>query len=356
MQFVSRDPNFTIMPLAAKHTNRDQAMDIRFIDSTVIRGVLTPDRCIRLLDEAMRQVSLGETCLPLRQAMPLPGRSGLYGLMPGYLGAGEARPECFGVKLISLFPKNPSRGLPSHLGLILLHEADSGKPLAILDADVITSLRTAAASALATRELSRTDARTLAVIGTGEEARSHIPAILTVRDIRSVLVWGRNPDRAAALCSEFARLEGVRCETRTSIEAAVREADIICTLTSAKTPVLRGAWIPKGAHVNLVGSSVPSSCEVDTETVVRGRVYVDYLESARNQAGELLEAIRQGVIDESHIVAEIGAVLLGKAPGRQSREEITIYKSLGILAQDLAASWFVYAQAEARDLGQVVNL
>ncbi len=331
-------------------------MDIRFIDATTIREILTPDRCIQLLDEAMRQVSSGEAHLPLRQAMALPGGRGFYGIMPGCLGAGEARPETFGAKLISLFPDNAVRGLPSHLGLMLLHETEGGRPVAILNGDVITSLRTAGASALATRALARSDARTVAIIGTGEEACTHIPAMLAVRDIRTVRVWGRNPERAAALCERFASLEGVAFESSASVEAAVREADIVCTVTASKTPVLHGEWLPSGVHVNLVGSSVPSAREVDTETVVRARVYVDYLESARNQAGELLEALRQGAIDESHIVAEIGAVLSGRASGRRNPDEITLYKSLGILAQDLAVSWYVYEQAVRLGLGQVVRL
>jgi ornithine cyclodeaminase len=332
------------------------AMDIRFINEEVIREILTPDRCIELMDQAMRQVSLGQADLPLRTAMPLPNGNGMLGMMPGFLGACGDQPDCFGIKLNSLFPGNPAVGLPSHLGLVVLYEADNGKPICVLDADVITSLRTAAASGLATRELARPDSSTLAIIGTGEEARTHIPAMMAVRDITDIIVWGRNPAHARALCDEFSGLQDVTCSSCDSVEEAVSHADIICTVTASPDPVLKGAWIPDGAHVNLVGSSVPTDSEVDTEAVVRGRFYVDYRISTMNQAGELLAAIDEGAVDDSHIIGEIGAVLLREVPGRLTESEITIYKSLGVSAQDLASSWYLYEQAGKLGLGQVVQM
>ncbi len=331
-------------------------MEIRFISATVIRGILTPTRCIELMDQAMRQVSRGEAELPLRHGLPLMNGKGILGMMPGYLKACGDRPACFGIKLNSLFPDNPAFGLPSHLGLIVLYEAEHGKPIAVLDADVITSLRTAAASALATRELSRPESSTLAIIGTGEEARTHIPAVQSVRDIDCIDVWGRNAAHARVLCDEFSTLEGVDIRPRDSVEAAVENADIICTVTAAPVPVLQGSWIPPGAHLNLVGSSFPTAREVDNEAVKRGRFYVDYRKSTLNQAGELLNAIAEGAVDESHIVGEIGSVLIGDVLGRQSAEEITIYKSLGVAAQDLASAWYVYDRSCEQGLGQLVTM
>ncbi len=331
-------------------------MEIRIINKALIHQLLPPEKCIELMDQAMRQVSLGEAALPLRHALPLMNGNGMLGMMPGYLKASGDRPDCFGIKLNSLFPDNPKHGLPSHLGLVVLYEAEHGKPIAILDADVITSLRTAAASGLATRELSRPESSTLAMIGTGEEARTHIPAVLAVRDIDTINVWGRNAAHAQALCDEFSGLDGVDIRAYDSVETAVQAADIICTVTAAPTPVLEGAMIPSGAHVNLVGSSIPTAREVDNEAVRRGRFYIDYRESTLNQAGELLSAIREGVVDESHIVGEIGSVLVGDVAGRQSAEEITIYKSLGVAAQDLASAWFVYQASCDQDLGQVISM
>lgn len=331
-------------------------MDIRLINGSIIRELLTPEVCISLLEETMRQVSRGEAVLPLRQAMPLPNGRGLFGMMPGYLGAGPDRPDTFGIKLLSLFPENSKVGLPSHLGLMVLSEAETGKPLAILNADIITSLRTAAASGLATRVLSRPDSQILAIIGTGEQARSHVRAMLSVRDIKEILVWGRNEAHAQALCEQFSDIDGVVCEPRPTVEAAVRNAEIICTVTASKTPILYGRWISVGAHLNLVGSSTATVSEVDTEAVTRGKFYVDYRNSALNEAGELLKAIEQGAISESHILGEIGSVMLGEIPGRQRSDDITIYKSLGISAQDLSVAWYLYRHACERGLGELIEL
>jgi ornithine cyclodeaminase len=333
-------------------------MDIRFIDKALIESLMPPPKCVELMDQAMRQVSLRECALPLRKGLPLMNGKGLLGWMPGYLRAsddgGGAYPDHFGIKLNSLYPDNPRHGFSSHLGLVVLYEADHGRPVAILDADVITSLRTAAASALATRELSRPESTTLAIIGTGEEARTHIPAMLAVRDIEEIKVWGRTPAHVEALCEEFSGLEEVAVEAAESVEAAVSGADVICTVTAADDPVLLGEWLPAGVHLNLVGSSIPEAREVDNEAVRRGRFYIDYIESTLNQAGELLRAIDDGVVDETHIVGEIGDVLLGKVPGRQSPDDITIYKSLGVAAQDLASARYLFDECERRGLGQVV--
>jgi alanine dehydrogenase len=331
-------------------------MDIRFINEQVIKQLLTPAKCIELMDQAMRQVSLGQAELPLRHGLPLPNGKGMLGMMPGFLGASGEQPDCFGIKLNSLFPGNPAVGLPSHLGLVVLYESENGKPIAVLDADVITSLRTAAASGLATRELSRPESATLAIIGTGEEARTHIAAMMAVRDIKRILVWGRNEAHAQAVCDEFSDLPDTELLTSATVQDAVSSSDIICTVTAAPTPVLEGAWIPAGAHVNVVGSSIPTTREIDTEAVVRSRFYIDYRLSTMNQAGELLTAIAEGAVDESHIVGEIGSVLLGEVTGRKSDSEITMYKSLGVAAQDLASAWYLYSESSQKGLGQVVQM
>jgi ornithine cyclodeaminase len=325
-------------------------MRIRAISEELIRELLTPAVAIDVVDAAMREVSSGNAELPLRWGLKLP--HGAMGMMPGYLG----RPESFGIKLASLYPGNPAHGLPSHLGLMVLFEADRGEPLALLSADALTSLRTAAASAVATRALARDDATKLAILGTGEQARSHVPAILAVRDIESVAIWGRDARNADALARELDAAVGPPVKASDDAEAAVRNADIVCTVTASREPILRGDWLQPGTHLNLVGSSVPDTREADTTVVERGRFFVDYRESAFAQAGELLTAIDEGTVGKNHVLAEIGEVLLGAAEGRTADAEITIYKSLGVAAQDLAAAWYLYEAAEAKNLGSVVEL
>ncbi|UCG73882.1 MAG: ornithine cyclodeaminase family protein [Chromatiales bacterium] len=325
-------------------------MRIRAIGEELIRELLTPAAAIDVVDAAMREVSQGNVELPLRWGLKLP--NGAMGMMPGYLGS----PECFGIKLVSLFPGNPAAGLPSHLGLMVLFEAGRGEPTALLDGDVITSLRTAAASAVATRALAREDASEVLICGTGAQARAHAPAMLAVRNIRRIRIWGRDADKAVALADELAQQHPLVVEPCTDLQDGVQTADIVCTVTGAREPIVRGEWLQPGTHLNLVGSSVPEAREVDTDAVRRANFFVDYRGSAFAQAGELLTAITAGAVDEDHVRAEIGEVLLGQAPGRTDGQEITVYKSLGVAAQDLAAAWYLYQTAESRGLGSVVEL
>jgi ornithine cyclodeaminase len=275
----------------------------------------------------------------------------MLGNMPGYL----ADPECFGVKLVSLIPRNKPPQYSSHLGLVLLFEAQHGCPVALLDAAEITAIRTAAASGLATRLLARPEAADLALLGAGEQARSHLEAMLAVRALRRIRVWARDPDKAA----QFARVEGarhrIRIETAASVPQAVTDADIICTLTKAREPILLGEHVAAGAHLNVVGSSIAASAEVDTPAVVKARFFVDYRESTVNEGGEYLRALQAGAITPQHILAEIGEVANGSAIGRTAPSDVTLYKSLGIAPQDLAAAHLVLEKARAGGVGQVIN-
>lgn len=325
-------------------------MHIRAIGKALIRDLLTPAVAIDVVDAAMREVSQGNVELPLRWGLKLP--NGAMGMMPGYLGS----PECFGIKLVSLFPGNPAVGLPSHLGLMVLFEAERGEPVALLDGDVVTSLRTAAASAVATHALARPDAAELLIVGTGQQASAHVPAMLAVREIRRVRIWGRSADKAIELAGEFAQRYPLPVEACTELKDAVQTADIVCTVTGAREPLLHGEWLRPGAHLNLVGSSVPEHREVDTDAVRRASFFVDFRASAFTQAGELLTAIAEGAVDEDHVCGEIGEVLLDRIPGRSDDQQITVYKSLGVAAQDLAAAWYLYEEAEARGLGSVIEL
>lgn len=328
-------------------------IELRVISGAEIRELLPYDACVAAVAQAMRGVSAGRVLMPLRQFMPVPSTGdGKLAWMPGYLG----EPECFGIKLLSLFPGNPKVGLSSHVGLYVLYEAAHGRPLAIMEASALTAIRTASASVVATRALARPDSKTLAILGTGEEARSHIDAFQAVRPFERLLLWGRREDAARALAghAQSAGCRGV--EIVRDAAAAAAQADVICTVTSSATAILRGADVRPGTHLNLVGSSIPSTREVDDELVVKSRYFVDYRGSALAQAGELLEAIKAGHVTESHILGEIGDVLERVVPGRTSAADVTVYKSLGVAAQDLVSALLVYSRARERGLGVLAPL
>jgi len=322
-------------------------VEIRVIPGADLRRLLPYLDCVEAVESAMREVSAGNVLMPLRQIMRLPTGQGALGLMPGYLGG----PPCFGVKVLSLFPGNPSVGLSSHLGLYMLFEADNGRPLALMDASTLTAIRTAAASVVATRALARRDSKVLAIIGTGEEAVSHIEAFQAARPFERLVIWGRNPAAAKSLAASSRRLGIGDVQVTSSVREALAGADVVCTVTSSPDPLLCGADVRPGTHLCLVGASIPSSREVDDDCVAMSRFFVDYRGSALAQAGELLHAIGAGMVTESHIAAEIGEVLSGAVPGRRSDSEVTVYKSLGVAAQDLAAASLVYRRAVELGVG-----
>jgi ornithine cyclodeaminase len=328
------------------------SIELRVISGADLRQLLPYRDCVEVVDSAMREVSAGNVLMPLRQIMRLPTGQGALGLMPGYLG----EPACFGIKVLSLFPGNPAVGLSSHLGLYMLFEAGNGRPLALMDASVLTAIRTAASSVVATRALARRESRVLAVIGTGEEAQSHIEAFQAARPFERLIIWGRNSATAQDLADRSRRsgIDDVRVVS--SVREALAEADVVCTVTSSPDPLLFGADVRPGTHLCLVGASIPSTREVDDALVAMSRFFVDYRASAMAQAGELLHAIGEGVVTEAHLVAEIGEVLLAKVPGRRSDSDVTVYKSLGVAAQDLAAASLVYRRAVERGAGTLAAI
>lgn len=313
---------------------------MRFIDRDEVRQRLTYKKCIPLIRDAMMTLSLGESKQLLRSIIPL-SEGRLFGIMPGAMGAHAP----FGAKLISVFHENFHRGIQSHQGLIVLFDPESGAPVCVVHAGEVTAIRTAAASAVATDALARKDARRLALLGYGEQAGTHAHAIANVRSLDSIVVWGRSSERSRAFAEQMQAELALPVTAAASVQEAVAEADMICTLTSASEPILQGAWVQPGTHVNVVGSSHAGPAEVDSELVVRSRFIADSRESVLHQGAEFLRAKAAGRIGDDHIVAEIGQVLAGQIPGRQSEDEITVYKSLGHVVQDLASGWALYSGA-----------
>lgn len=314
---------------------------MRFIGREEVARRLTYDRCIPIVREAMIAFSRGETKQLLRSILPL-SEGRLLGIMPGAMGAHAP----FGAKLISVFQENFTRGIQSHQGLILLFDPESGAPVCAVDAGEVTAIRTAAASAVATDALARKDARRLAVLGYGEQAATHARVIQKVRRLESIVVWGRSSERAHAFAERMQAERAGPVVVAESVREAVAEADIICTVTAATEPILKGAWVRPGTHVNVVGSGYAGPAEVDNDLVVRSRFIADSREGVLNQGAEFLRAKAAGLVGDEHIVAEIGEVLAGEIEGRRSAEEITVYKSLGHVVQDLASAWALYSQAE----------
>jgi ornithine cyclodeaminase len=249
--------------------------------------------------------------------------------------------------LISVFQENFARGIQSHQGLVILFDPETGAPVCIVHAGEITARRTAAASAVATDALARTDARRLALLGYGEQAATHARAIAQVRDLESIVVWGRSRERAQTFAKQMQAELAVSVATASVVREAVAEADIVCTVTSAAEPILKGEWVRPGTHLNLVGSGYAGPVEVDNELVVRSRFIADSREGVLQQGAEFLRAKAAGLVGDEHIVAEIGQVLAGEIAGRRSAEEITVYKSLGHVVQDLACAWALFSQPES---------
>jgi ornithine cyclodeaminase/alanine dehydrogenase-like protein (mu-crystallin family) len=322
--------------------------DLLIVNGADVRRALPMSECIEAVDRAMRAFSDLGADVPLRTIMQLPGGRNFFGVMPGYL----EDPRALGAKVLTVYPDNNKRGLASHVGLVVLFDTEMGVPLAVMDAAQITAIRTAAASAVATRALAREGASILAILGSGEQAATHLEAISRVRKLQTVRLWGRSAEKAQRLAAEAGARLSLTIEVAGTAEEAVRGAEIVCTVTGSQEPVLKGDWLAPGAHVNLVGSSRLSSREADDAVVTRSRFIVDSRISARAEAGELQHAIDAGQVTESHVLGEIGEVLNGAVVGRKSDDDITVYKSLGIAVQDLAAAHVVYDRAIREAIGQ----
>jgi alanine dehydrogenase len=312
-------------------------MPPQYLDRKRVAALLSMDDCITVMEQTFRSLAAGNTLQPLRSLMWLPDKSGILGMMPGY----AKNPDILGIKVITIFHANGALGLPSHQGVVVLFDAKQGTPLLILDATEITAIRTAATSALATKLLARKDASHLAILGTGEQAERHIQAISLVRPIDRITIWGRNNDHAETLARKFKNTQ-----IAPTAKEAVSDADIICTVTASREPILFGEWIPEGAHINAVGSCTPTTRELDTAAVVHASLFTDRYESLFQEAGEFLIPKKEGFLTETDTQAELGELLTGTKEGRKNAAEITLFKSLGIAAEDLFAAHYIFEKLQ----------
>lgn len=325
-------------------------MKILILDSAQIRELLPMEECIELMAGALSALAHGEVFQPLRTIVRPPEARGLLGLMPAY-SAGEH--GAFGLKAICVFPENPSQGKDAHQGAVMLFSRETGELLALMNASEITAIRTAAVSAVATRLLAREGAESLAIIGAGVQARTHLMALACVRSFKRARVACRNVEHAQQLAREMRVPFPI--EPVTTNEAAVRGADVIVTATSSLEPVINKDWISPGAHINAIGTHSPSSREVDSGTMSVARIFVDRRESALNEAGDYLLAAKEGLVTPESIVAEIGEILIGTKSGRNSDSEITLFKSLGLAIEDVACADYLFKKATAQNNGAWVN-
>lgn len=331
---------------------RSSATGLLVIDGPTVDALVSLPDALSLAEAAFRKTSSGVAKQDIRRTLDLPGAPGsCISLMYATL---EDRAH-FGAKVLSVCPENFAVGLPSHQGGVLLFEKENGRPVALINGHAITGLRTPAATAIATRTLSREGSSELALIGYGEQAARHIETISAVRPISRIRVWGRDPEKAQVFARTQSEL-GHPTTAYATAQEAVDGADIVCTVTSAKFPVLKGEWLTPGAHVNAVGASVASLQEIDEDCVTRSSIWVDYMPMALTSASDIFEPLSSGVLDRAQLVGEVGAVLNGQARGRRDNSEITLFRSLGVPAQDIEIANFIYQQARDRGLGVEVSL
>jgi ornithine cyclodeaminase len=308
--------------------------------------------CIDAMAEALTSLSRGEAQQPLRLVFRPPGAAGIMAFMPAYQGGSQ---PAFGLKAIGIFPGNADRQMDTHQGAVALFDGETGELRALMNGAAITAIRTAAVSALATRLLSREDAGDLALVGSGTQARTHLEGLACVRSLRRVRVASRSPERARRFAEEMSASGKVLVEAMPSVEEAVRGADLVVVATDSAQPVVKREWISNGAHLNVVGASLPASREVDSATMAASRLFVDRRESTANEAGDYLIPLAEGVIGPDHIQGELGEVLTGSRTGRKSRDEITLFKSLGLAVEDLAAAAVVSDRAFSSGVGTWVE-
>lgn len=322
----------------------------RYFSRQAVEEGVTMTEAIELMKEAFRSLSLGEAVVPLRVNLPQPAQNAQTLFMPVYLPSAEA----LGVKMVTIFRDNPGQNLPLIHGMMLVMDGTNGQPLALLDAEYLTALRTGAASGLATDLLARKEANVLAVFGTGAQARTQVEGVAVVRSLEKVIVFGRNPVTIEAFCHDMQVKTGLKMEPAQRSEQ-LAEADIICTATTSNVPVLEHHHLKKGVHINGVGSYRPDAREIPGETMQAARIIVDQRMAAAAEAGDIVLPMKEGLLGKNPLLVELGEIVAGIKPGRTSDEEITVFKSVGNAAQDLAVASYLVKKAQKNNLGVVLS-
>ena len=328
-------------------------MSVMILNEHDVQTLLPMRECIEVMEHAFIALARGEVQQPLRTIFRPPQVKGVMAMMPAFRGGDT---PLFGLKAICVFPGNAAIGKDAHQGAVMLFNGQTGEILAIANASAITAIRTAAVSALATKTLANQNASSLAIIGAGVQARAHLEAIACVRKLAHVRVAASRNESAQRFAAEMRSQVGCEIEAVDSSAAAVVDADIIVTATTSREPVVQRGWLGPGAHINAIGTFSPKARELDTATMSAASVFVDRRESALNEAGDYLIAASEGVIGPANILAELGEVLIGKHPGRTSAGEITVFKSLGLAMEDLAAAEHCYRKAMQQNRGSVVSI
>jgi ornithine cyclodeaminase/alanine dehydrogenase-like protein (mu-crystallin family) len=333
-------------------------MGVLILSHEDVLAALPPDQCAEAIAAVLAAHARGEAFMPLRSMMMAPGAAGLMGLMPAWRGDQGPDKAVFSLKAICLIRTNPARGLDAHQGIVTLFDGETGVPTAILDASAVTEIRTAAVTAVATRALAREEATVLAILGAGVQARSHLDALARVREFAHVRIYAPTEAHAQAVIDETTASFGdAELTVARSAELAVRGADVVVVATSSREPVLERGWLRNGAHVNAIGASTPTARELDVDTVAAAALFADSRESLRYEAGEFLLAVSEGAISgEEHVRGELGEVLAGLKPGRRDDEELTVFRSLGLAVEDLAAAEHAVANARDQGIGTEVEL
>lgn len=317
-----------------------------------VQRLLKIKELVQVLEQAHIQFSTGKAVMPVRLVAPLPEIKGRITSMPAYLSEDKA----LGMKVVTYFQENPKVGLPAILATIALYSVETGKLMAIMDGSYITAIRTACVSAVATKVLANRETPVTGILGAGVQARAHVRALSMVRRITRVRVYSPSGRSAQELKEELEPEVGVKIEPVDSAEEAVRDSDLLVTATTAKEPIISADWLKAGVHINAVGSHRPDFREIDAATIRRAKVVVDSHAAIMAECGDILLAIKEGAISEDHVSAEIGEILAGKKPGRTSAGEITLYKSVGIAIQDVAAARLVYQRALEEKAGVRVEI
>ena len=329
-------------------------MSVRIINSDQVTQLLTMQKCVDLVEDAHKHHSLGNAVLPLRTSMDDAKMDGIIATMPAYLKIDNRK--ILGMKLVTVFHENEHKGLESHQASIILCDPDTGITSAIVDGRIITAMRTAAASAVATKYLSKNEASSMAILGTGVQAYTHLDAINCVRSIDEVNVWNRTTTKAEKFVKECSsKYPDLKFSIYESVRDATKDSDIINTLTASPSPILSTDDVNHGVHINAVGSSTPGMRELSTDLVTKSTIFTDAEESLKAEAGEYVIPLSEGKLT-NHSITEIGDVITSKKAGRSSQDEITLYKSLGVGIQDIVTADHVLSLAIEKDIGATTYL